>query len=138
MSKTNPQDHTTAFRMIGVKKTMHPLRNTDSTHYTNGQGKKESIFYLEQKMTVTHTIGWCYGNIFKYQERLGKKATISVFVSDIHKEKHLEELKQKDLIKIATFEAYLVVLLDLSLSGRSAHFVSDALKGCGYDFDYDL
>ena len=70
---------------------LHPLINKDSAHYdTEG---KTAIELLEEQLTVKEMIGFCKGNIFKYEYRAEHKGQ-----------------KESDFKKIQTYKDYLDLL----------------------------
>jgi len=77
----------------------HPLVNSDSKHYNNNG--HQTIYDLEQVLTIREMIGFCKGNIFKYKSRLGKKEG------------------SNDLKKIKTYENYLKLLQSLTFDDDS-------------------
>lgn len=96
---------------------MHPLLNPDSAgHYD--KGSKTAIEELEQEATVGEQIGWCKGNIAKYEYR----------------KKHKGELV-KDELKIRTYSAYMELLLSLP-SSTCALTVQQAYRKHGIKLEY--
>lgn len=91
---------------------IHPLLNSETSAHYDAQSIP-SIYDLEKEMDLIEMLGWCKGNLFKYRRRLGRKATISHFVNDMHKKMHLHEVREKDLKKINTYEDYKAFLVDL-------------------------
>ena len=83
---------------------IHPLINRqDSPHYDKADGKV-GIEEMEKTMSIREMIGAMKYNIFKVQWRLGNK-----------------DATDKELRKIATYEAYKKVLYDLI----AKHNISD-------------
>lgn len=90
-------------------KTLHPLVNKASTHYE--KDKRVAIEELEKQLTVSEMIGWCKGNIFKYEFRKELKGTL-----------------EADKKKIETFKNYLKELEDMAYLSLGHFKVSDAIK----------
>ena len=96
----------------------HPLINPDSIHYE--QNGKQSIQYIEEKLTVDEMIGACSFNIMKYGLRLNTKGQIA-----------------SDLKKIATYQAYKSLLLDMRNEHKCGYIlVVYAYKLCGVEVSY--
>lgn len=100
---------------------LHPLLNKESEgHYRIGD--KSAIEELEKRATVHEQIGWCQGNIFKYQFRKERKGD-----------------KQGDEKKIATFKEY---LRELTLMTQLAYvgdmIVAEAYKKLDKEWEYRL
>ena len=70
---------------------LHPLINPDSPHY-EAEGKT-AIELFEEQLTVQEMIGFCKGNIFKYEYRAEHKGQ-----------------KESDFKKIKTYKDYLELL----------------------------
>ena len=70
---------------------LHPLINPNSKHYDTEE--KTAIELLEEQLTVSEMIGFCKGNIFKYEYRKEHKGA-----------------KEDDEVKIKTYQDYLNVL----------------------------
>lgn len=96
---------------------LHPLINKSSLHYDTG--KTSAIEELEKVLTVTEMIGFCKGNIFKYQYRLEEKGQ-----------------KESDLAKIKTYKAYLSLLEQLDDAGYFMDTVALALEKSMLRFRY--
>ena len=94
----------------------HPLINPDSAHYD--RGKYSAIETLEYLATVLEQIGWCKGNIFKYNYRVGHKGT-----------------PEQDMKKKETFEAYLALLESLP-AGVANMKVVNAYDALGIEMVY--
>ena len=67
---------------------IHPLINPDSTYYEDDG--RIAIKELEKTALLSEQLGWCKGNIFKYEFRKNKKG--------------------QKIIKIETFKNYLQLL----------------------------
>jgi len=76
---------------------LHPLIDPQSPHYQDEVGKS-NIEEMEEKLTLREMIGFCKGNIFKYEYRKVKKGQ-----------------KEKDIVKIQNYKNYLSILEKLSL-----------------------
>lgn len=96
---------------------VHPLINKESLHYQNDG--KVAIQELEKRLTVVEMIGWCKGNIFKYEFR-----------------KQLKGALEADEKKIKTYKDYLHVLNMLHTKGFSDEIVLDAFLQYGLEFRY--
>ena len=72
----------------------HSLLNNNSKHYD--AGGKTAIEQLEEMLTIREMIGFCKGNIFKYEYRADYKGQ-----------------KDSDLQKIQTYRNYLDFLYTL-------------------------
>lgn len=96
---------------------LHPLLNPNSTHYEND--KEVAIQEMEKDMSVIEMIGYCKGNIFKYEFRKFHKGAL-----------------EADEEKIRTYEAYMKVLKDMASLSLANHFVADALKMTKREFAY--
>lgn len=96
---------------------LHPLLNPNSTHYEDED--KVSIQEMEKEMSVIEMIGYCKGNIFKYEFR-----------------KHNKGALEADEVKKKTHEAYMAVLKDMSSLRLDKHFVVDALKMTSRKYAY--
>ena len=88
---------------------LHPLINPESSHYQSGG--KVAIEEMEKKLTVIKMIGYCEGNIFKYEFRKELKGTL-----------------EADKKKIETFKNYLKELEDMAYLSLGHFKVSDAIK----------
>lgn len=89
-------------------KKLHPLINENSSHYEDDG--KVAIQELEKKLTVIEMLGWCKGNIFKYEFR-----------------KELKGALEADEVKIGTYKAYLEVLKVLCKNGIDNMTVAESL-----------
>jgi hypothetical protein len=96
---------------------LHPLINKESAHYDTE--KTSAIEEMEKLLTVTEMIGFCKGNIFKYQYRAEHKGQ-----------------RESDIKKIETYENYLNLLEELSDSGYYDDEVSLALGKAMLEFRY--
>lgn len=96
---------------------LHPLLNPNSTHYED-EGRV-SIQEMEKEMTVIEMVGYCKGNIFKYEFRKFNKGAL-----------------EADIEKMRTHEAYMRVLKDMASLSLDNHFVADALKMTKREFAY--
>ena len=96
---------------------IHPLLNPDSPHYDNPGGKPD-IWELESRMTISELIGWCKGNINKYDLRKHKKGQLD-----------------KDVTKIITFQRYKKFLLGLPRHYLTAREVIDEVHP---DLEYSV
>ena len=88
---------------------LHPLINSESSHYQSGG--KVAIEEMEKKLTVIKMIGYCEGNIFKYEFRKELKGTL-----------------EADKKKIETFKNYLKELECMLYLSLGNHKVCDAIK----------
>lgn len=88
---------------------LHPLLNPDITHYNTTSGAI-AIKELEKQLTVNQMIGWCKGNIFKYEFR-----------------KELKGKQEEDKTKIKTFKKYLAELEDMCYFSLNKFLVCDAI-----------
>ena len=99
-------------------KILHPLINkASSSHYDNGS--ITTIEKMEARLSVTEMIGYCKGNVLKYDER-----------------KELKGQLESDIEKIETYKNYLEVLTKLKRDGMQGFLVCDALKQARYEFVY--
>ncbi len=98
-------------------KTLHPLINPKSSHYDNGS--ITTIEKMEARLSVTEMIGYCKGNVLKYDER-----------------KELKGQLESDIEKIKTYKNYLEVLIKFKRDGMSGFLVCDAIKQSRLDFAY--
>lgn len=96
---------------------LHPLLNPNSTHYEND--KEVAIQEMEKDMSVIEMIGYCKGNIRKYEFRKFNKGAL-----------------EADEEKIRTYEAYMKVLKDMASLSLENHFVADALKMTKREYAY--
>lgn len=96
---------------------LHPLLNPNSTHYED-EGRV-SIQEMEKEITVIEMVGYCKGNIFRYEFR-----------------KHNKGALEADEVKKKTHEAYIAVLKDMASLSLGNHFVADALKMTKREFAY--
>jgi hypothetical protein len=95
-------------------KIKHPLLNADSKHYDTKE--KSAIQELEEELTIYAAIGFCEGNIIKYeyrkkakgQEESDKKKikTYSDYVIFLYKQKHDFKGKGVDLFYLTVAEVY--------------------------------
>lgn len=99
----------------------HPLLNKDSKHY-EAQGEP-AIKLLEAQATVREQIGWCNGNILKYEYRQDHKGQ-----------------KESDIKKIATYQAYKNWLCYLLSENQEigSMIVAHAYQYCNVEVDYVL
>ena len=74
---------------------IHPLLNKDSKHYDTDD--KPSIYYMEENLSLIEMIGFCSGNIFKYESRLGKKGNDDADRKKIQTYRDYRELLMKYL-----------------------------------------
>ncbi len=101
-------------------KTLHPLINPNSAgHYDNGS--ITTIEKLEARLSVAEMIGYCKGNVLKYDER-----------------KELKGQLEADIEKIKTYKNYLEVLIKFKRDGMSGFLVCDAIKQSRLDFAYRI
>lgn len=100
-------------------KLLHPLINQKSKHYNTGA--KTAIEILEEELTVLEMIGFCKGNIFKYEYRKEHKGA-----------------KEDDEYKIYTYKQYLSVLeLLIGYDKSNGHLtVKQALSNDDIQFRY--
>jgi len=93
----------------------HPLISKElGSHYDSQE--KPAIFQLEERLSVRSMIGFCEGNIFKYEYR----------------KKHKGQQKA-DEQKIKTYKAY---IHNLYFKGYKNMVVSFALKSEGLVYEY--
>ena len=88
---------------------LHPLINPESSHYQSGG--KVAIEEMEKILTVFEMIGYCKGNIFKYEFR-----------------KELKGALEADEKKIETYKNYQRELEDMLYLSLGNHKVCDAIK----------
>ena len=88
---------------------LHPLINPESSHYQSGG--KVAIEEMEKKLTVIKMIGYCEGNIFKYEFR-----------------KELKGALEADEKKIETYSNYLRELNDMNYLSLGHFLVCDAIR----------
>ena len=86
-------------------------------HYQNDG--KVAIQELEKRLTVVQMIGWCKGNIFKYEFR-----------------KQLKGALEADEKKIKTYKDYLDVLTIMKKCDYGLFIVAEAFKQYGVEFRY--
>lgn len=98
---------------------LHPLLNPESSHYQNGS--KVAIQEMEKLLTVAKAIGWCEGNIFKYEFR-----------------KQLKGALEADEKKIETYKNYLKELEDMAYLSLGNHKVCDAIKLTKREWAYKI
>lgn len=98
---------------------LHPLINPDSSHYDDPNGLT-AIEMLEEVLTVQEMIGYCKGNIFKYEYRKHKKGQTA-----------------SDIQKIKTYVKYLDVLFPL-LDYTNMVSVKKAFENSGLKFKYKV
>ena len=79
---------------------LHPLINPNSKHYDTEE--KTAIELLEEQLTVSEMIGFCKGNIIKYEYRKEHKGA-----------------KEDDEVKIKTYRNYLKVFNDIHIATLS-------------------
>ena len=96
---------------------LHPLINPDSPHY-EAEGKS-AIELLEEQLTVKEMIGFCKGNIFKYEYRAEHKGQ-----------------KDSDFKKIQTYKDYLELLEDFYMLPYFTHTVKSAFERLELMFRY--
>lgn len=90
-------------------KTLHPLLNEASSHYE--KDKRVAIQEMEKELNVFEMIGYCKGNVLKYEFR-----------------KELKGALEADEKKIETYQNYLKELLDMNYLSLGHFFVADAIK----------
>ena len=91
-------------------KTLHPLLNKASSgHYE--KDKRVAIQEMEKILTVSEMIGYCKGNVFKYEFR-----------------KELKGALEADEKKIETYRNYLRELEDMLYLSLGHFKVCDAIK----------
>lgn len=94
---------------------IHPLINPESKHYVHDG--KQSIFEIEESISVDEMIGACTFNIMKDRRRLETKGQ-----------------KSADLKKIETYRNYRDLLLDMKNKHDCGYmFVRDAYGFCGVE-----
>ena len=118
----------------------HALLNNDSSHYDTKD--EPSIYKMEKETSVASMMGFVDGNIAKYKDRLGEKSHIKGIIKEVLDiyyrnrpemyeqfiKDHKEEVRQSDLRKIATYEAYGDVLKGLLHKGYKKDTVSFAIE----------
>ena len=95
---------------------IYDLINPDSTYYEDDG--RIAIEELEKTATLSDQIGWCKGNIFKYEFRKNKKGQ-----------------KLSDEIKIETFKNYLQLLSYCFCELRRDMICKEAYKLLGIEVD---
>ena len=95
---------------------IHPLLNKESAHYDTDD--KPAIYHMEEELSLIEMIGFCSGNIFKYEARLGKKGC-----------------DDADRKKIQTYRDYRVLLikhLSTETQGLAVRHILDKLEDIEY------
>ena len=95
----------------------HPLINPNSKHYD--AGGKTAIEELEEMLTIREMIGFCKGNIFKYEYRAEHKGQ-----------------KESDFKKIQTYKDYLDLLEGVYYLSQAGETVKGAFDRLELKFRY--